>query len=221
MNSDLEVGAVALETRQIPVLPWTGERCVPEAMSIQASRVLTEHLARYWWAAERILELESNRVVLDAPSGAGYGTAILAAPRNVAITMGVDIDPAAIEYARDRYGMPGRIIFGVSDLTAVRTRADVVVSFEGIEHVVNQEAAAQALCAALKPGGLLFVSTPRCGGPGAGSPFHTRELNLEEFVALFSSHVDVVALHGQNIGVGDAPLETARYFVLEGRKRTP
>jgi 2-polyprenyl-3-methyl-5-hydroxy-6-metoxy-1,4-benzoquinol methylase len=133
--------------------------------------------------------------------------------------VGTDIDPEAITYARDRYGQSGRVLFGVGSLAELRTRADVVVCFEGIEHVEDQPAVARALCDALKPGGLLLVSTPRAEGEGTLSRFHTHELSLTELVNLFAPYLADYKLYGQTLGVGDSSLERARYFVLRGRKQ--
>jgi 2-polyprenyl-3-methyl-5-hydroxy-6-metoxy-1,4-benzoquinol methylase len=105
------------------------------------------------------------------------------------------------------------------DLAYIRTTADAVISFEGIEHVIDQEAAARSVCAALKSGGLLIASTPRAHGPGAGSSFHTHELDLDEFVGLFSPYLSEYAVHGQNLSVGDCDPDSAKYLILEGRKR--
>lgn len=201
-----------------PTLPWTGERCVPEVMH-PGERVVVEHMARYWWAADRIERLGRRVVVLDAPSGAGYGTAILSSAPNTAITIGIDCDADSVAYAQSRYAAPGRVLFRIGDLVDLHVKADVVVCFEGIEHVVEQSGAARSLCEALKPGGLLLVSTPRRGGGGDGSPYHTHEFDLHEFKQLFAPHLDSFVVHGQTIGVRDEEPETARYFLLEGLKR--
>jgi 2-polyprenyl-3-methyl-5-hydroxy-6-metoxy-1,4-benzoquinol methylase len=207
---------------RVPPLPWTGERCVPESMlDVTELRTVTEHLARYWWALDRLhLRGASNQVVLDAPCGAGYGSAILSLSPQVAIVIGSDIDRSAIEYAEDRYGQPGRVLFRTSDLSDLRTKADAVICFEGIEHVDDQTAVSRALCSALKPGGLLLVSTPRADGDATLSPYHTHELALHEMVALFEPYLADYTVHGQILGVGDSPPERARYFVLEGHKLT-
>lgn len=203
-----------------PTLAWTGERCIPEATPDGFLWVLREHVARYRWASERIATLPRNQVVLDAPSGSGYGTALLAENPKIAIAVGVDIDAESVEYARARYGRPPRLNYQVGDMTSLRPRsANVVVCFEGIEHVQDEPAAARSLCEALKPGGVLFVSTPRVDGPAAGSIFHTHELTLEELIDLFAPHLASYAVLGQDQAVGDSPTETARYFILEGRAR--
>jgi SAM-dependent methyltransferase len=200
-----------------PQLRWTGERLVPELMH-PGERMVVEHMARYWWAADRIEALSKRVVVLDAPSGAGYGTAILTSPSNVAMGIGIDCDTESVVYAQARYGVPGRVLFRTGDMTRLHTRADVVVCFEGIEHVIDQGGAARSLCDALKPGGRLFVSTPRRGSLGAGSPHHTHELDLDEFTGLFAPYLSEWTVHGQTIGVGDQTPETARFFLLEGRR---
>jgi O-antigen biosynthesis protein len=217
-DGSLELAVPEIAAGSRPELPWTGERCVPEHLG-STSLLVFEHTARYWWAAFNLRKAPKNAVVLDAPSGAGYGSAILAQSPRVAIVVGTDIDQQAVEYARDRYGMPGKVVFTVQDMAKIRTKADAVVSFEGIEHVDDQQAAARALCDALKPGGLLMVSTPRADGTAAGSAFHTHELSLDEFVGLFAPYLDEYTVHGQQVTVGDRAPEEARYFILEGIKR--
>jgi 2-polyprenyl-3-methyl-5-hydroxy-6-metoxy-1,4-benzoquinol methylase len=44
--------------------------------------------------------------ILDLACGVGYGTELLAAAVGVEEVLGVDIDPEAIAYARDRYPHP-------------------------------------------------------------------------------------------------------------------
>jgi len=221
IGAEPQADAMGPHHKALPAaLPWTGERCVPESMQ-PIDRTLTEHLARYWWAFDRLSALRTARVVLDTPCGAGYGTWILAGARGVAMALGTDIDPDAVDYARSRYGIPGRVNFSVGDLTRLggsRLRVDAVVCFEGIEHVDDQKAASAGLCHVLKPGGLLLVSTPRANGPGSGGRFHTHELGVSEFVAILSAHLTDVVVHGQNAGVGDASPLSARYVVLEGRR---
>ena len=114
-----------------PPLEATGERLVPEAFA--GELVLAEHLARYLLAAR----LAPGRRVLDAASGEGYGTAMLAASgaENV---IGVDVDAATVAHARGRYGLDFRV-GDVSELPFADGEFDLVVSFETIEHVADPE----------------------------------------------------------------------------------
>lgn len=196
-------------------LPNTGERCVPDAMN-PGDRVLYEHVARYAWAAK--LLSGAPRRVLDAPCGAGYGTQLLAKAGHQAV--GLDVDANAVAYARERYPHE-RARYRVADLTGPGLGGpfQAVVCFEGIEHVADQPTAAANLCKALTPGGLLLVSAPRAGSPGAGSPFHVAEPQLGGFVELFAPHLQTVRLVGQVRAPGDADLGTAWYLLLVGQTR--
>lgn len=202
--------------RGVPALAWTGERCVPEVMD-QRDSVLAEHLARYRWAAELVRERYPRCTVLDIPCGAGYGSAMLAQLPNVSRVTGVDIDPETVEYARDRYGYLDPLRFEVGNLELPQEPADVVVCFEGIEHVADQRAAARSLCGALRPGGTLLVSTPNADRIVSSGCFHTHELTHAELVSLFAPHLESWTVHGQAAEVGYPHLERARYLILEGR----
>jgi SAM-dependent methyltransferase len=204
-------------------LPNTGERCVPDAMAPD-DRVLLEHVARYAWAVK--LLGPTPRRVLDAPCGAGYGTQLLARAGHQAV--GLDVDPNAIAYARTRYAHE-RARFRVADLTGpgLLDAADAggpfgaVVCFEGIEHVRDQATAAANLCQALAPGGVLLVSAPLAGSPGAGSPFHVAEPELGAFVELFAPRLRTLRLAGQVRRPCDADLGDAWYVLLVGQTRPP
>jgi 2-polyprenyl-3-methyl-5-hydroxy-6-metoxy-1,4-benzoquinol methylase len=201
------------------ILAYDGERCVPAAMSPH-DPVLREHLERYRWATEQLRRRlpPAAHVVLDVPCGAGYGTRMLADAWPGLLVHGVDIDARTIAYAREAYDHP-RVAFQVADMgETLGGPYDAVVCFEGIEHVEDQPRAANNLVDALAPGGLLIVSTPRRGGPGAGSAWHTHELDMDEFVALFSPRLAGIQVFGQERRVDDCPARKARYYVLTGRR---
>jgi len=83
------------------VLRETGERLLPDD---QRGKILhAEHLARYRFTAA----LARGRRVLDAASGEGYGTAMLAAASASGV-VGVDSAPEAVAHAREKYGLDYR-----------------------------------------------------------------------------------------------------------------
>jgi 2-polyprenyl-3-methyl-5-hydroxy-6-metoxy-1,4-benzoquinol methylase len=204
----------------VTILAYDGERAVPAAMSPH-DPVLREHLERYRWATEQLRRRlpPDAHLALDVPCGAGYGTRMLAGAAPDLLVHGIDIDPRTVAYARETYDHP-RVAFHEADmeLPLYVGPYDAVVCFEGIEHVEDQPRVAQNLVDALAPGGLLIVSTPRRGGPGAGSAWHTHEFALDEFVALFASRLAGVQVFGQERRVDDCPAHSARYFVLTGRR---
>jgi GT2 family glycosyltransferase/SAM-dependent methyltransferase len=182
------------------LIDWSGERCVPWTPDVQ---VAYEHYHRYLWAAE----LVRGRRVLDLGSGEGFGSAILAgSARSV---LAIDIDPATVEHARLNYAAPV-LEFRVGsalDLAAVPDASfDVVVMFEVIEHIREQEQVLDGVQRVLAPDGLLIVSTPDrrlySGDSGSHNPFHERELTKDELEALLRVHFSEIELWGQRTVAG-------------------
>ena len=98
-----------------------------------------------------------NRTVLDIGCGSGV-LAIAAVKLGARSAVGIDIDPDALENARENAALndlDGRARFELGDFREMRIRADVVMAnlTGGL-----LERSAQALAAALEPGGTLIVS---------------------------------------------------------------
>lgn len=91
------------------------------------------HLARYEFARTYISKEDT---VLDIACGTGYGTAMIASGCQESI--GVDISPTSIQYAKAKNSRKNTN-FIISDFFNTKITADVVLSFETIEHLqVNQ-----------------------------------------------------------------------------------
>ncbi|MCE9631481.1 MAG: methyltransferase domain-containing protein [Planctomycetia bacterium] len=174
------------------------ERATPGAPEWPA--LAAPHMARYLWAAERV----AGRRVLDAGSGAGYGSALLRAGA-AAEVVGVDVDATAVAAARQRFGGLG-ISFAVDDcehLEGVAPGWDVVCCFEVIEHLRRPEDFLATAGRLLGADGILLVSTPeRASTPPfvAGrprNPFHEHEWHRDEFVALLRRHFADVEIRVQ------------------------
>lgn len=128
--------------------------------------------------------------VLDFPCGSGY-----VAPRVRelgGLYCGVDRDDVTIEYARRQYGGTG-VQFIVGDLTNPDLLAEhfnTIQCIEGLEHIRcdDQIMLVAALYQALKPGGILIVSSPESirgvSGPNPKNSYHLHELTKDDFVAL-------------------------------------
>jgi SAM-dependent methyltransferase len=167
-------------------LEVTGERLVPELQ--HGELVHAEHLARYRLAAQ----LAPGRRVLDAASGEGYGSGILAAAGADSV-VGVDLDSKSVEHARARHSGD----FRVADVAALPFddgAFDLVVSFETIEHVPDPSRALSELARVLAPDGLLVISTPNKHEYLVENEFHTVEFTHEEFVALLGARFDQVEI---------------------------
>jgi SAM-dependent methyltransferase len=169
----------------------TGERLLPDEQ--RGELVHAEHLARYQLAAQ----LAAGKRVLDAACGEGYGTALLA-QGGAARAVGVDRDAETVAGASAKYGL--EFVQGdVSALPFGEDEFDLVVSFETIEHIDDQEAMLSEFRRVLALDGRLVISTPNRDEYVMTSGFHTRELTSEEFVVLLRRKFEVVALlHQQN-----------------------
>jgi GT2 family glycosyltransferase len=159
-------------------LAWTGERMVPHH-----SDAATElyHWQRYlffkpWYEKAK---------VVDAASGEGYGTSFAGVYAEKAT--GVEIDAEAVAHGNKKYD---HCQFVQSDVTTYDySDADLVLSFETIEHVPDPVAFLKALKTCK---GRIVISTPnrKTHSPGNKledkplNPFHTIEWTPVEFAKI-------------------------------------
>jgi SAM-dependent methyltransferase len=173
------------------MLEVTGERLLPDQQ--RGELVHAEHLARYRFASR----LAEGKHVLDAACGEGYGTAMLAAAGAVE-AIGVDLDADTVAHAKQRYALD----FRVGDVCALPfedASFDLVVSFETIEHVADAGRALAEMRRALKPDGVLVISTPNSNEYLIESGFHQRDFRPGELGELLAQHFDEVTfLYQQN-----------------------
>lgn len=171
---------------------------------ISEAQLEQEHVTRYRFACGFARGCD----VLDAACGVGYSAPLLleAGARSY---LGVDINAEAVGLAKSKYQTDPAISFAVDDVCEFRhvpTQAfDLVVSFETIEHVPSPERFLANVKRALRPGGTFIVSTPHRlrYSPGRRlsskpwNPYHVREWNQSEFVALLKPWFRVIDLLGQ------------------------
>jgi SAM-dependent methyltransferase len=183
----------------MPLVHGDGQRFAPEAGQ---EAPMAEQFARLRFVAER-LELDGARV-LDCGSGTGYSLAFLAGARPGARYLGIDLEPAAVRYARRRY--PALTLAAMDGLRlGLRSAAvDVVLSFEVLEHLEpgQQVAYLQEAARVLRPGGTLVLSTPNrdvfsLGHRDSLNKYHVGEVRLAELQALLAPRFDVGEVYGQ------------------------
>lgn len=186
----------------------TGERLVPGEQ--HGELVHAEHLARYRFAAA----LARGKRVLDAASGEGYGSALLAAAGATSVA-GVDIDEPTVKGARERYGLDFRVA-DVESLPFEDGEFDLVISFETIEHVQNPEAVLAELARVLDPAGAVVISTPNKDQSLVSNQFHVREFTHDEFLALLCRRFPSVRVLYQHNWTTSALLEEADFRERSG-----
>lgn len=183
------------------MIEFTGERFVPTEQGV----IRQEHLHRYAWC----LPLVEGKDVLDVASGEGYGSAMLA---SLARTVrGVDISQEAVAHASQRYAQQDNLRYLQGSATAIpldTDSVDVVVSFETIEHLLEQEEMLAEIRRVLRPAGLLVMSSPNkeiySDKAGYHNDFHVKELYLDEFEVLLRRHFSAVCIAGQRMAVCSA-----------------
>ena len=154
-------------------LSFTGERFHPDL----AGEMWAEHWHRYHF----VLPLVAGKTVLDVASGEGYGSALMAA---VAVDVsGLDVSSAAVEHACTAYAKQQNLRFtqgGCAKLPFDDDAFDVVVSFETLEHIHEQNEFVAEVKRVLKPTGLLILSSPNraeySDARGYSNEFHVKEL---------------------------------------------
>lgn len=161
-----------------------------------------QQATRYSWGTQFTV----GQRVLEVGCGSGDGCErILNA--GASYVTGVDIDVQAINSARQNTAS-SQIQFKIakdSILPIPTEDVDVVVAFETIEHVPNDQLFVAELARVLKPGGLLLVTTPNrlVTNPGTEivdqpkNPLHVREYTQQELGELFLEGFNTLEWYGQ------------------------
>ncbi len=156
----------------------------------------SDHEQRYRWVAS----YAKGKTVLDVACGTGMGSYLLATEGAAERVTGWDIEAEAIRYASIRHRSPN-LSFSVQDATTVEPGvwADLVVSFETIEHLSNPDLFLTSMKNVLKPGGHFIVSTPISHldiDHDPRNPYHLHEWGFSRFRELISGvfRVDSVFL---------------------------
>lgn len=154
--------------------------------------------------------------ILDCACGTGYGSNYVQQKLRCSVT-GVDLSSDVIQYARKRYASSNpSLSYAQADATKLPFLESgsvlAIVSIETIEHVPDAEAALAEFRRVLKPGGILFVSTPDATGrPGTlRSEFHVREYSRAEYETLLKSRFQSVEITKYNDGYDDFLVATCR-----------
>jgi GT2 family glycosyltransferase len=163
------------QSQDTPTLAWTGERMIPNQADAATELY---HWQRYLY----FRPWYSDKKVIDAASGEGYGTAYAGIFASEAT--GFDIGADAVAHARRKYDY---CKFNLKDVCAADySSADLVLSFETIEHLPEPTKFLEALKSCK---GQIVISTPnrKTHSPGNRledqpfNQFHTVEWTPSEF----------------------------------------
>jgi len=176
-------------------MEFTGERFTTDCVR----EIWYEHWHRYAFA----LTVVESKVVLDIACGEGYGSHLLAGA--AAKVIGMDLSSEAVEHAKSKYQAPN-LSFQSGDATATGLESDsidIIVCFETLEHLSEQEQMLIEFRRVLRPDGVLIVSTPDkrvySDLTGFDNEFHIRELYREEFESLLGRQFPSYRLYGQKL----------------------
>jgi ubiquinone/menaquinone biosynthesis C-methylase UbiE len=176
---------------------FTGERVVPGGTT--PANIFQEAEQRYNFASQ----FTGGRVVLDIACGSGMGSEFLlrAGARQV---IGVDIDRQALDVASRRYP---KVEFRFGDaahhIPLPDAFVDVVVSFETIEHVFDQDSFLNECRRVLRDRGTFVCSSPNRDVSQWFPPsrFHVKELRPTEFVGMMQKYFPGQGADPDNSGV--------------------
>lgn len=178
----------------------TGERLETAVFNLTT----IEHLHRYAIAVDLI----NGKKVLDIACGEGYGSNLMA--ENAEQVTGIDLDRAVIEKAKKKYTRSNLLFCqgSTSHIPGADNCFDIVISFETLEHVEEQEQFFAEIKRVLKPGGLLLISTPDKHQyselANYNNPFHKKELYEKEFKALVDKYFQHVSYYRQSSFTGSS-----------------
>jgi 2-polyprenyl-3-methyl-5-hydroxy-6-metoxy-1,4-benzoquinol methylase len=156
------------------------------ANSIEDYTLFLKHLYAYELATKYI---KKNDNVLEIGCGTGYGTNFLS--KTGAFIHAIDIDQETILSCAEQY-KSDNIKFDVYNGTNIDLpdkSFDVIISFQVIEHVTQEQIFLKNIQRLLKPEGLFFITTPNreyrlATNQKPWNPFHLREYDKESLSSL-------------------------------------
>jgi SAM-dependent methyltransferase len=176
-------------------LELTGERTLPDVP--EENYWYRRHVAVYRLAAR----LAEGRV-LEVGCGEGYGSAMLA--KRATVTA-LEYEPAVALHAARRYPDLRVAVADACRLPVRDAAFDAVIALQVVEHLYCAEAFVSACRRALRPDGVLLLSTPNrttFSPDGPRNPFHAHEFTAGELEGLARTvfgDVRILGLHHRGL----------------------
>ncbi len=190
-----------------PLEALKAERDLHMDMTREPGRRSDAHIARYIMARRYV---PTEGLVLDAACGLGYGSAMLACDRPGVKVVGLDNSDYAIAYGRACYqSVYPNTEFQTGDVCDLSRfadeSADLVVSFETVEHLREPEIFLAEVRRVLKPGGRFVCSVPNMWVDEDGNdpnPWHFHVFDYPKLAQLCSQFLPVEHVYRQTAGGG-------------------
>ncbi len=200
-----KIPAEALAQYPLPALK--SERDLHMDMLRESGRRSDAHIARYTLARQY---LPREGVVVDAACGLGYGSAVLAQSAPSAQVVGIDNSEFAVRYAERNFcpNQPGLTFRqgDVCDLSAFAdSSADLVVSFETVEHLRDPHVFLREVQRVLTPDGTFLCSVPNLWVDETGNdpnPWHFHVFDFPKLASLCAGFFDLGDVYRQTAGGG-------------------
>jgi GT2 family glycosyltransferase/ubiquinone/menaquinone biosynthesis C-methylase UbiE len=179
-------------------MKFTGERYIPA----EQGKIRLEHQHRY----AILKDIVKNKDVLDVACGEGYGSSFIA--ETARSVVGVDISDDVIRHASMTYRKSNLefVKSNAIELDFTDASFDIVVSFETIEHLIEQEQMLAELKRVMRDDGILVISSPNrpiySEESGEHNAYHLKELDFKEFNKLLKIQFPVIQYFGQRMQIG-------------------
>ncbi len=162
----------------------TGERIIPENYeSKEEYLIYLRHLFAYEFVEKK---LPPKCQVLEVGFGEGYGVSKLSKSKKVKEIVGLDIDIGSVKHASSKYNSKKSRFkhYNGDKMPFENNSFDVVVSFQVIEHIKNEENYISEIYRVLKKHGIFVLTTPNRvyrlkPGQKPWNRFHVREYDSE------------------------------------------
>ncbi|GIU66639.1 methyltransferase domain-containing protein [Candidatus Phycosocius spiralis] len=190
-------------------MQFTNERYIPT----EQGQIRLEHYHRY----AAVLDVVKEKSILDIACGGGYGSFLMADFARLVI--GMDMSDDAVHHAASNYHKPNlKFVQGsATHLAFLDNSFDVIVSFETIEHLAEQQEMLSEMRRVLRPDGILIISLPNrpiyseesgehnllqvkeSEESGEHNLLQVKELDLQEFDDLLRTQFSKIEYFGQKL----------------------